>query len=196
MQNTNKNKFTSFMKKYGTYCVAGVLVLAMAITICVAGATSTPANVDENEPSVETNATVLSFGMPMENATLIKDYSLNELYLNSTLGRWEFHDGIDLTSSNLKVFSVADGVVTSITENSIDGVSITVKHSDKLQSVYSSLASDVLVEVGDEIKKGDQIGEVDQTASAESHDGKHLHFEMLEDGKNIDPANYLELQNK
>ena len=70
MQNTNKNKFTSFMKKYGTYCVAGVLVLAMAITICVAGAASTPVNVDENEPSVETSATVLSFGMPMENTIL------------------------------------------------------------------------------------------------------------------------------
>ena len=184
------------MKKYGTYCIAGVLVLAMAITICVAGATSSPVNVDENEPTVETSTNVLTFGMPMENATLIKDFSLNELYLNSTLGRWEFHDGIDLTSNNLKVFAVADGVVTSINQNSIDGVSITIKHSDKLQSVYSSLASDVFVKVGDEVKKGHQIGEVDKTADAESHDGKHLHFEMIEDGKNIDPANYLELQNK
>ena len=196
MQNENKNKFTSFMKKYGTYCVAGVLVLAMAVTIIVAGAHSSQVKVDDNEQSVETSTTVLTFGMPMENATLIKDYSLNELFLNSTLGRWEFHDGIDLTSTDLKVYSVADGVVTNVSENSIDGVSITVKHSDKLQSVYSSLSNDVLVKVGDEVKKGDQLGEVDKTATAEASDGKHLHFKMIEDGKSIDPANYLELQNK
>ena len=195
MQKT-ESKFTTFMKKYGTYCVAGVLVLAMAITICVAGATSTPAKVDENQPSVETSTTALSFGMPMENATLIKDYSVNELYLNATLGRWEFHDGIDLTSSNLKVFAVADGVVTNIAENSLDGTSITITHSDKLQSVYSSLGENLSVKVGDKVKKGDQIGEVDSTATAENADGKHLHFELVEDGKNIDPANYLELQNK
>ena len=50
--------------------------------------------------------------------------------------------------------------------------------------------------VGDKVKNGDEIGTADSTAGGESADGKHLHFALLENGKKIDPANYLEFEVK
>lgn len=193
-----QNKFATWMKKYGTYLTAGVLVVCLAGVVLITGLVNSAQNVENNvnDPSIEVNTTPLIFSMPMTNATLIKDFSSDELYLNSTLGRWEYHDGIDLVSSDLKVFAVADGEVLEVTESSLTGTTVLVKHSDSLVSLYSSLNPDVEVEEGDKVKAGELIGEADSTASSESADGKHLHFSLIEKGKKIDPANYLEFEVK
>jgi murein DD-endopeptidase MepM/ murein hydrolase activator NlpD len=41
------------------------------------------------------------------------------------------------------------------------------------------------------VKKGENIGSVGNTAVFESLDESHLHFEVLIDGKNVDPRDYL-----
>lgn len=50
------------------------------------------------------------------------------------------------------------------------------------------------MEVGDSVTTGQIIGAVGQTAVAETDKPSHLHFEMMEDGENVDPANYLPQQ--
>lgn len=195
-----QNKFAMWMKRYGSYAVAGVFVAVLAVTVLVVGLNSNTtqnaetSNVDK--PVISVNTIPLTYSMPMQNATLVKDFSSNELYLNQTLGRWEFHGGIDLTSDNLSVFSVARGTVSSITTDSLNGTTITINHGNNLESIYSSLNSNVLVKVGDSVSEGQKIGEADSTAGHEESDGKHLHFEMLENNKKIDPANYLEFELK
>ena len=193
-----QKKFALWIKKYGTYLTAAVLVVCLAGVVLITGLTSSSekANTNINDPSIEVSTTPLTFSMPMTNATLIKDFSSDELYLNSTLGRWEFHDGIDLVSADLKVFAVADGEVLEVSENSLTGTTILVKHSDSLVSLYGSLNPDVDVQKGDKVKAGEVLGSADNTASSEAADGKHLHFSLIEDGKKIDPANYLEFEVK
>ena len=194
-----KQKFANWFKKYGTYATAGVLVLLLSGAVLVTGlnASSQKAELnDASNPVVSVGTYPITFSMPMANASLIKDFSVDELYLNGTLGRWEYHDGIDLTSSDLKVYAVADGEVVDISENSLYGTVITLKHSNGLQSLYASLSDDVLVEKGDKVKAGAELGKADDTASSEAADGKHLHFSLIENGKKIDPANYLELEVK
>ena len=193
-----QNKFATWLKKYGAYLTAGVLVVCLAGVVLITGLVNSSQNMENNvnDPSIEVNATPLTFSMPMTNATLIKDFSSDELYLNSTLGRWEFHDGIDLVSSDLKVFAVADGEVLEVTESSLTGTTVLVKHSDSLVSLYASLNPEVEVKEGDKVKAGEVIGMADNTASSEANDGKHLHFSLIEKGQKIDPANYLEFEVK
>lgn len=195
----NRNRFLLWLKRYGTYTLAGVLILAMATMVLLSGLNSPSDNVEVSSaenPVVSVNTLPITFSMPMENATLIKDFSSSGLYFSSTLGWWEYHDGIDLTSTDLKVYAVADGYVSAINTNSLIGTTVTITHSNKLKSVYGSLNNELNVSVGDTVNEGDQIGTADDTASNEEADGNHLHFEMLENDKKIDPANYLEFEVK
>ena len=183
-----KQKFANWFKKYGTYATAGALVLLLSGAVLVTGlnASSQKAELnDASNPVVSVGTYPITFSMPMANASLIKDFSVDELYLNGTLGRWEYHDGIDLTSSDLKVYAVADGEVVDVSENSLYGTVITLKHANGLQSLYASLSDDVLVEKGDKVKAGTELGKADDTASSEAADGKHLHFSLIENGKKI-----------
>ncbi|MBP3619287.1 MAG: M23 family metallopeptidase, partial [Clostridia bacterium] len=77
-----------------------------------------------------------------------------------------------------------------------DGCVITINHSDGFVSVYSSLEEDALVAQGDKVSKGQLIGKAAATATNESLSGGHLHFQLFKDGKEVDPNNYLDLQNK
>ena len=94
------------------------------------------------------------------------------------------------------VFSIYDGIVDSVESNSLDGCVVTISHSDGFVSVYSSLNEDVKVSEGDSVKKGQQIGNASNSATNESKDGAHLHFVLMKDGVEVDPNNYLDLQNK
>ena len=56
-----------------------------------------------------------------------------------------------------------------------------------------------MVRVGDTVGQGETIGTVSAAADAmgnEYNEGAHLHFEVLEDGEQIDPAAYLDYDEK
>lgn len=194
------NKFKLFMKKYGYYCMVGVLVIALGITIGIAAGTednTLNTNPADNPVISVTNPEVLTFTLPMENPSIIKDFSGEDIVFNSSVGWWETHEGMDLTSENSLVFAIADGEVLSVVDDQLEGTKIVIEHANGLQSVYSSLDStDVKVQVGDKVSMGDQLGVASTSASNESLTGAHLHFELIEDGAKIDPNNYLELEPK
>jgi murein DD-endopeptidase MepM/ murein hydrolase activator NlpD len=58
--------------------------------------------------------------------------------------------------------------------------------------VYKSLASSSVKE-GDEVSAGAQIG-VAGTMLSENSDGVHLHLEIFENGKLVNPLSYLEIE--
>lgn len=62
--------------------------------------------------------------------------------------------------------------------------------------MYNSLADGDSVTVGQKISQGAKIGEVSLTNRQEYKEGAHLHFEMIESGKAVDPAKYLTFANK
>ena len=192
------NKFKLFMKKYGYYCMVGVLVIALGITIGIAAGTednTLNTNPADNPVISVTNPEVLTFTLPMENPSIIKDFSGEDIVFNSSVGWWETHEGMDLTSENSLVFAIADGEVLSVVDDQLEATKIVIEHANGLQSVYSSLDStDIKVQVGDKVSMGDQLGVASTSASNESLTGAHLHFELIEDGTKIDPNNYFELE--
>lgn len=192
MEIRGKNKFVEFVRRFGLYIAAAAMVLIVALTVGIIALTGN----GSNGPDVPVITKPLEFAVPMENASIIKDFSSTELQENTTLNQWEAHLSVDFKSDSAAVFSVLDGTVDSITFSHLLGNIVTIKHDQGFVSQYSSLASELLVKVGDKVTAGQKIGEAGSTAAGEAEMENHLHFTLSKDGKKVDPNNYLDLQNK
>ena len=103
-------------------------------------------------------------------------------------GRLQDHHGIDLAADpGEPVFATADGVVEEAGWDAQKGNYILVFHSYGLHTQYMHL-SKRFVEKGDNVTKGQTIGLVGSTGRST---GPHLHYEVWEWRKAVDPAAYL-----
>lgn len=137
-----------------------------------------------------------SFIMPV-NGQITLEFAHEHLIYSKTLNEWRTHSGIDIAGERgTNVMSAADGVVSEVRQDPNYGKTIVIKHKNNIKTVYANLASTEMVSVGKEVKQGDIIGAIGNTAKIESLEPPHLHFEILKDGKHIDPAKYLDLNNK
>lgn len=192
---TLMQKMSSFMKRFGYYILLGVVVVAFILTLVLVS--SSNKSVSNNDNVVDTNTQVTTPFMPVLNATIYKGYYGDKLTYNETLKQWETHNGVDFqVASGSPVYSILDGVVTSVYSNLLEGNVVVIEHEDGLVSTYGSLDNDITVKKGDMIKGGDTIGKVSSSATSEGYAGAHLHFSMTDDGKKIDPASYLEIEVK
>ena len=193
-----KEKLKNFLFRFKRIFIAtGLCVLAVALVGVVAYKSSNGEVINTNQ-NVQTSApTVISFIMPVKNGEIIKDFSNTALKYNSTLKQWEAHKAVDIKGADdSDVLSVMDGEVVSIENSYLKGTTVTIKHSKNLQTVYASLAEDVKIKVGDKIKQGQVIGKVSTSAKGEANDGPHLHFEVWENNKKVDPNLYLKTSEK
>lgn len=145
-----------------------------------------------NEPVVNN----IVFIMPVENCISISEYS-EQMVFNSTLNRFSAHLATDFyAEEGTPVVSVYDGVVESVTFDLLKGTTITVNHGDGLKTVYNSLLDGEQVLTGQAVKQGDVLGYVSVSNRQEYKSGAHLHFEVFENGENIDPVKYLTFEEK
>ena len=82
------------------------------------------------------------------------------------------------------VISVLDGTVIEVTDNELLGKTIKIRHNNDLISIYQSLG-EITVNQDENVLRGQVIGK-SGTSSIYSND-YNLHFELLYQGKNIDP---------
>lgn len=190
VQNNSKQKQPSFLAKYGYFVAIGLGVVAFTVVLIIASLTRS-----EQPPPVDTR---MSFGMPVLDATIYKDFSDTKLQYNATLNKWEAHKGLTfLSSSNTNVYAALDGVVEKIYTNHLEGTVVEISHGNGLKTSYGSLSEDGLnVEVGTSVTKGDVIGVASESACREIGVGAKVHFIVLENGKKIDPAGYLNVELK
>lgn len=148
------------------------------------------ANIPKEEP--EKTDTAPEGGMtPPVKGEIIKEYSGDELVYSQTMNDWRTHNGIDFAAKEGEdVVAVADGTVEAITDG-IMGRCIIILHGGSLRTIYANLAEGAEVKVGDNITAGTVIGKVGNTASAESAEPSHLHFEISVNQETTDPAKYL-----
>lgn len=191
-----QNKFLLFFKRYGYYFIAGILVVAIGLTLILATRQPQLNIVPDDSDVVDVGAQPISFTLPMKDLTVLKAFSDSELQYNKTMKEWSAHKAYDFTANDLSVYAVASGTVSDVTESYLMGTIIEITHKDGFKSVYSSLENDTLVKEGDQVEKGQKIGSASSTASSESSEEKHLHFELLKDDAKVDPSNYLNLSNK
>lgn len=192
MKENKKEAIIDFLKRYGYIIALSVIMIVASIILIVFANNSKP--VDNNEP---VNTEPVSFYSPLLSYTIAKDYNDTNLVYNSTLKQWEAHKGICFTASeNSSVFACLDGVVEDVYTNHLNGTVVVLKHDNNLKTYYSSLAEDVKVKVGDNVKRGSVIGQVSNSGANELNLGNHLHFEVTENNVKVDPATYLDLETK
>lgn len=103
-------------------------------------------------------------------------------------GKLAWHQGIDFAGkTNSDVVSVAAGVVTWSGERSGYGNLVEINHGGDYVTRYAH-ANRLLVNVGDVVKKGQVIAHM---GSSGRSTGPHVHFEVLKNGTQVNPSNYV-----
>lgn len=123
---------------------------------------------------------------------VIKGFAMDKLVFSSTLEEWTTHSGLDIACEKGTPVKAADGgVVSEIKNDPRYGITIIIEHSGGLRTVYANLAGSDMVHPNQQVKKGDVIGGVGDTALFESKMEPHLHFEVWEGYRPVDPEKYL-----
>ncbi|MBD3223610.1 MAG: peptidoglycan DD-metalloendopeptidase family protein [Caldithrix sp.] len=103
------------------------------------------------------------------------------------LGVYRHHDGIDISADRgTPVYATADGLVTSAGNNGGYGKMIQIDHKYGFETGYGHLDK-MVVRRGQHVKRGDKIGEVGSTGLSTA---SHLHYEVLYNGKHLNPKMY------
>ena len=103
------------------------------------------------------------------------------------------HEGIDLVApAGTPVLAAADGVIVGAAPNGRYGNWIRIDHGGKLATVYGHLMGFAPgIEPGQTVVRGEVIGFVGSTGRST---GAHLHFEVLDNGKAVNPVTHPELK--
>jgi murein DD-endopeptidase MepM/ murein hydrolase activator NlpD len=98
------------------------------------------------------------------------------------------HPGLDIAvPEGSSIWSTADGVVRTAGWDEWLGFMVEIEHEDGFKTVYGH-NSQVLVEKGSKVKRGDVIA---FSGSSGRSTAPHLHYEVLQKGRNVDPRKYL-----
>ena len=152
--------------------------------------------------SLETRLVVVSRTVDKRNALAAATPSIWPAHgwLSSTMGHRtdpltggeDFHAGLDIAGERGQpVYATAAGTVSHVGFQGGYGNLIVLDHGFGLQTRYGHLLN-YTVKVGQNVKRGDVIGHVGNTGRST---GYHLHYEVLANGKLLNPLQLLSQQN-
>jgi len=134
------------------------------------------------------------------NFTLQWPIDRSQFWLSSKFGprkkkndkAWGFHYGIDMAAlKGTAVHAAAKGVVVEASCASGGyGNSLVIAHNERFKTRYAHLDS-ILVSKGNYVRAGQLIGHVGDTGNVHGKNAWHLHFEVIENGKRINPLRNL-----
>ena len=101
----------------------------------------------------------------------------------------QFHRGVDVAApKGIAVFAAADGKVIFSDRKEKYGLLVELMHPDGYLTRYSAMDT-LLVQNGQIVKAGEMIGKVGSTGLSTA---PHLHFEVLNNDKAINPASLID----
>jgi murein DD-endopeptidase MepM/ murein hydrolase activator NlpD len=128
---------------------------------------------------------VVPAGRPIGKGWLSSYYGMRT---DPFTGRKEMHKGMDFAGKKgSDVISVAAGVITWAGRRYGYGNLVEVNHGNGYSTRYGHNEK-IVVKVGQTIKKGDIISKMGSTGRST---GPHVHFEVLKEGKQVDPIKYI-----
>ncbi|MBQ8504823.1 MAG: leucine-rich repeat protein, partial [Clostridia bacterium] len=141
--------------------------------------------------SVEEDAVIT----PVENVVILADYGF---YHNETLNSYYEHQGLDFAAEvGTEVYAIYSGTVNNIYKADIlHGTEVIISCDNGYTLVYRFVEEAPGLEVGQTVAKGQVIATVAEATGDEWKLGSHLHFEIIADGKNIDPTTVLNIEEK
>jgi murein DD-endopeptidase MepM/ murein hydrolase activator NlpD len=136
---------------------------------------------------------------PIKNAEIKSGW---EYRMDPIFKKKKFHYGVDFSADvGTPVYATADGTIEWIVKPPIDSIDsinsegpnyegygkvIIINHGNGYKTLYGHL-SKFWIRRGNKVKKGDKIGEAGNTGNST---GPHLHYEVIKNGKKVNPANY------
>ena len=151
------------------------------------------------EPAKKVTATAPTLSFPAEEGLLwpmdgnvIMNYSMDATIYHATLDQYKYNPAIIIAGDvNNKVYSVAKGKITDISQNEVTGTTVTVDLGDGYQAIYGQL-KELNFDEGDYLESGHVIGYVSEPTKYYSVEGSNLYFELQKDGEPIDPIVFFE----
>lgn len=104
------------------------------------------------------------------------------------------HDGVDLYQSSdpgSPIYSIANGIVSQVSDTPKGGINITIKHPQGYSSYYAHLQK-ALVKPGQTVNNNTVIGTCGSTGNASSA-MPHLHLMVLHNGSKINPGSLFSI---
>lgn len=162
-----------------------------ATTSTAKATTNTTTANEKSESSTKTQKDP-TFVSPIESSDILREYAKESLVYSETLKEWITHLGIDIKAEKATVVkAAADGTVKDIKNDPRYGLTIIIEHSNGYKTLYANLLTTEFVSEGEEVKAGQTIGTVGDTAVYEVVDEPHLHFEILKNNENVNPSDYI-----
>ncbi|MGM0587234.1 MAG: M23 family metallopeptidase [Bacteroidota bacterium] len=122
----------------------------------------------------------VNFATPMQQKALV----------TSPFGpRWrDTHEGVDIDAERgQNIYAAESGVVLKAGKGTGYGKMVKIQHSNGYVTIYAHL-SRIKTKAGQKVKRGEVIGKAGNTGTSS---GVHLHFEILKDGKPMDPQKFI-----
>jgi len=167
----------SYMAEFKKPGVMWTLIIVFAAVLigagCLTNGTADTAQAGVND---ETGAEVIRLIRPT-GGEITADFGSNPIT------GWQ-HTGVDFAGSlGDPVVAAAGGEVSEAGFDNKDGYFVRIVHGTGIETFYAHL-SETLVEPGETVEAGQQIGGVGQTGQAT---GPCLHFELIADGQSVNP---------
>jgi murein DD-endopeptidase MepM/ murein hydrolase activator NlpD len=125
------------------------------------------------------------FLFPLDHAVVSSNFGLRS---DPFTGHPGFHSGIDLVAPlGSYVCAAREGVVKETGFNQSYGNFVRIGHPAGYETLYGHLSA-ILVKMNDKVTAGMPVGKVGMTGHTT---GPHLHFEVLKNGKPINPSSLL-----
>ncbi|MBQ2933157.1 MAG: peptidoglycan DD-metalloendopeptidase family protein [Clostridia bacterium] len=110
--------------------------------------------------------------------------------VSSYYGDGRNHKGVDICAKGgTSIYAVLDGKVIHSGWRGGYGYCVMIEHENGLRTLYAH-ARQLCCKVGDSVSQGEVIALVGTTGQST---GNHLHFEVISNGRNVDPAPYIAL---
>ncbi|MFQ3620793.1 MAG: M23 family metallopeptidase [Spirochaetales bacterium] len=125
------------------------------------------------------------FVFPLKQGIVTSSFGLR---LSPITGERHFHSGIDLAAPpGTPVLSAREGKVVESGSDPLLGLFIVIEHEGNYHTLYGHLESKT-VQLNQWVESGKIIGYVGMTGATT---GPHLHFEVRQKGRAVDPATLL-----
>lgn len=121
---------------------------------------------------------------PIDGARLSSGYGMRK---HPVLGYSKIHKGQDWAApTGTPIYAAGDGVIERASRWSSYGNYVRIRHNSSLKTAYAHLNSYAKgISPGVRVKQGQIIGYVGSTGRST---GPHLHYEIIQDGKQVNPS--------
>lgn len=145
----------------------------------------------EEAPSTPAAADKPTFSAPLSGKTA-EGFSDGKLIYNNALADWRTHDGVDIVcAAGSDIRPAAAGAISEVYEDVRGGCAV-VDHKNGYTTLYAGLEDISGLSVGQELTPESVLGKIAEKTAGENVTEPHLHFEMMHDGENVNPTDFIQ----